>query len=101
MGLTPIVGPPGLRGHLHCLGLERLRGIAGHGVKAPHGLARPGIECIDIAALVASVDAVVADEDLAVPDTRRLRDAVLLAAVAGNRLPNLFTGLAIDREQPA
>ena len=74
--LPPFAGP-GFRGGLERLRLERLRRIAGHRVEAPGELAGVCVVRGHIAAH-AELGAAVADDDLAVDDSRRARDRVRL-----------------------
>src|SRR4029077_8246250 len=96
----PPLARPGLGGHRHGLVLERLRGIARHGVKAPEKLAGLGIIGRDIAAHAVLVTAV-ANDDPAFDDARRHRNGVRLARVDRHDAPDWLAGSRIECTQAA
>ena len=91
---------PGLGGHLQCLALKALGGVAGHIPEAPEELAGVDIEGGHRAAY-AGVRAVVAHEDLAVADARRSRDARFSGIDADRRGPELTPRGRIERDHAA
>src|SRR6185295_11668301 len=97
--LPPLLAAPGLRGHLHCLVLERLRGIARNGVETPRELAGLGVVRGDVAA-DAVFTAAHADDDASLHHARRPRDGKVLV-VAGDHAPRGLAGFRVERHQAA
>src|SRR5437660_6511677 len=98
--VTPPLAVPGLRDHLDGLALEAVLRVAGHRVEAPGHRAGLGVIGRDVPAH-AEVGASVADDHLALHDSGRAADGVVLRLVDGQRLPHLLARLRIERDQPA
>ena len=80
--------------------LEAVLRVAGHRVEAPGHRAGLGVIGRDVPAH-AEVGASVADDHLALHDSGRAADGVVLRLVDGERLPHLLARLRIERDQPA
>ena len=93
----PLAGP-GLGGHPHRLVLEAVRRVAGHGVEAPGALAGLRVVGVDVAAH-AVLGAAVADDHLALRDSRRSGDRVHRVLGHRHRGPGEFSGLGVDGDQ--
>src|SRR3989475_6373914 len=98
--VTPPLAVPGLRDHLDGLALEAVLRAAGHRVEAPGHRAGLGVIGRDVPTH-AEVGASVADDHLALHDSGRAADGVVLRLLDGERLPHLLPRLRIERDQPA
>src|SRR6185312_5990629 len=94
------VAAPRLRGSTHRFVLERLRGIARHGIKAPRLRARPGVVRIDEAArrLIAARDP---DDYFPACNPGGHRDRVEILGIRDARLPRRLARERVERDQPA